>query len=224
VKNVFFFIFFIVCFQNAYSQIDSILDVQQKANLALPVDSLLTESDTTSGKQEDKNQKPKKEKIHSPKVAAWLSTAVPGLGQIYNRKYWKLPIVYVGLGATGFLIYHYNKNYVLYRTEYRYRLNPSVDIVNTGVKAAPNPDFADLETENIYALETQNRRNMEICIIAISLVYILNIVDAAVDAHLMHYDISNDLSMRIIPCYNNSNLYSFSHIQNPFGLTLQFNF
>ncbi len=75
-KNVFFFIFFIVCFQNAYSQIDSILDVQQKANLALPVDSLLTESDTTSGKQEDKNQKPKKEKIHSPKVAAWLSTAV----------------------------------------------------------------------------------------------------------------------------------------------------
>lgn len=223
-KNVFFFIVLIVCFQNANAQIDTTTNEPQNPDIVLPIDSLLNKSDTASLIKEDNNHKPKKEKIHSPKVAAWLSTAVPGLGQIYNRKYWKLPIVYVGLGATGFLIYHYNKKYVLYRTEYRYRLNPSVDIVNTGVKAAPNPDLADLETENVYALETENRRNMEICIIAISLVYILNIVDAAVDAHLMHYDISKDLSMRVIPCYNNSNLYSFSQIQNPFGLTFQFNF
>lgn len=221
-KNVFFIIVLIVCFQNANSQIDTTINKQQNAMVAM--DTVLTNSDTATQIKENNNHKPKKEKIHSPKVAAWLSAAVPGLGQVYNRKYWKLPVVYAGLGATGYLIYHYNKNYVLYRTEYRYRLNPSVDIVNTGIKAVPNPDLADLETENIYALETQNRRNMEICIIAISLVYILNIVDAAVDAHLMHYDISKDLSMRIIPCYNNSNLYSFSHIQNPFGLTFQFNF
>ena len=65
---------------------------------------------------------------------------------------------------------------------------------------------------------------MELGIIAITLVYILNIVDAAVDAHLMHYDMSNDLSLRVIPFSNNNDLYTFNHIQTPYGLTIQFNF
>lgn len=168
--------------------------------------------------------KEKKAKLHSPKTAAWLSTAVPGLGQIYNRKYWKVPIVYAGLGASAFLIYYYNKKYVYYRTEYRLRLNPPIDIVNPNVVNRQNPKLADLDTENIYSYENVNRRNMELSIIALSVFYILNIVDAAVDAHFMSFDISEDLSMQLIPYSNNNHFYTFSHTAPNMGFTLQLNF
>ncbi|MDD2621464.1 MAG: DUF5683 domain-containing protein [Bacteroidales bacterium] len=222
-RKVCLFLMAFVYIQSGLCQQDTNISVPISTEVLLNVDSLLHKSQKETS-DENKSSKLKAEKIHSPKMAAWFSTAVPGLGQIYNRKYWKLPIVYAGLGASGFLIYHYNKQYIIYRTEYRLRLNPSVDIANKGIASTPNSDLAHLGTENIHAYQKQYQRNMELGIIAITLVYILNIVDAAVDAHLMHYDMSNDLSLRVIPFSNNNDLYTFNHIQTPYGLTIQFNF
>ncbi|MBP7101762.1 MAG: hypothetical protein KBA86_00800 [Bacteroidales bacterium] len=208
-----------------YAQNDSV------SNIALPManagnDTLSVSTSAIQTNSKDTSAKEKKIRTHSPKVAAWLSTAIPGLGQVYNRKYWKVPIVYAGLGVSAFLVYYYHKEYVYYRTEYRLRVSPSLDLVNANVVNKPNPKLASLPTENVYAYENSNRRNMEISIIALSVFYILNIVDAAVDAHLMDFDISNDLTMQIIPYgrSNNTPYYSFSATTPNLGLTLQLNF
>lgn len=192
--------------------------------IKLSLDTVSQEVSTTAISDTDTVGKEKKVKLHSPKTAAWLSTAVPSLGQIYNRKYWKAPIVYAGLGVSAFLIYYYHKEYVYYRTEYRLRLNSSIDIVNSNVVSQQNPELADLNTENIYSYENVNRRNMELSIIALSVFYILNIVDAAVDAHLMSFDISEDLSMQFIPYSNNNHFYTFLHTTPNIGFTLQLDF
>jgi hypothetical protein len=129
-------------------------------------------------------------RIHSPKKASWLAL-IPGAGQIYNKKYWKLPIVYGGLGSTGFLIYYYGNLTSIYRKEYVARVN--------GYDDKLNPELADQSPENILATRNFYRRNMEICIGVFAIVYALSILDASVDAHLFYYDVSDNLSMGIKP-------------------------
>jgi hypothetical protein len=128
---------------------------------------------------------------HSPKKASWLAL-IPGAGQIYNKKYWKLPIVYGGMGTTGYLTYYYGKQSAYYRREYVTRAN---DIDGKGLYE----DLADMSDDNVLALRNYYRRNMEICIAVCVLVYALSIVDASVDAHLFYYDISDNLSMGVKP-------------------------
>jgi len=132
-------------------------------------------------------------KQHDPKTASWLAI-IPGAGQIYNKKYWKLPIVYGGLGATGFLIYYYADLTAIYRKEYVARMNGDTEKLNP--KFADKPDYNILEVRNLY------RRNMEICIAACTVIYLLSILDACVDAHLYYYDISDNLSLGIKPKIN----------------------
>jgi hypothetical protein len=130
---------------------------------------------------------------HSPKTATWVAL-IPGAGQVYNKKYWKLPIVYGGLGATGYLIYFYQDSTSIYRKEYVARLNK--DSANFNVKLSNLSDVTISDRRNSY------RRNMEICIAACAIVYALSIVDACVDAHLFYYDVSDNLSMAIRPKLN----------------------
>jgi len=131
----------------------------------------------------------KKTKNHSPKVAAWMSTALPGLGQAYNKKYWKMPIIYVGFGGIGVGIAYFAVNYATYRDEYRYRLN------NNGARLK----MVDIETVNLNAYKQQYQRNMELLIILSAVGYLFNILDAVVDAHLMGFNVSDDLSLNIMP-------------------------
>ena len=105
-------------------------------------------------------------KKHSPKKASWLAIA-PGAGQIYNKKYWKLPIVYGGLGASGFLIYYYADWTSIYSKEYRARVNEDVDNLND--------DLAHISKESILQYRNTFRRNMEISIAACAIVYMLSI-------------------------------------------------
>jgi len=132
-------------------------------------------------------------KKHDPKTASWLAI-IPGAGQVYNKKYWKLPIVYGGLGATGFLIYYYADKTTLYRKEYVARMNENVE--------KQNPKLADLSTESVLEYRNFYRRNMEICIAACAIVYALSILDACVDAHLFYYDVSENLSLGVKPKIN----------------------
>jgi len=129
-------------------------------------------------------------KKHDPKKASWLAI-VPGAGQIYNKKYWKLPIVYGGLGASGFLIYYYAKETNTYKNEYIARVNEDFD--------KTDPELANLSLDVILEKRDYNRRNMEITVAAFAIVYILSILDACVDAHLHYYDVSDNLSLGVKP-------------------------
>jgi len=132
-------------------------------------------------------------KKHNPKTASLLAI-IPGAGQIYNKKYWKLPIVYAGLGTTAFLIYYYEDLTSMYRKEYVARENKKTDKLN--------PKLAKYSPENILELRNFYRRNMEICVAACTILYVLSILDACVDAHLFYYDISDNLSLGVKPKIN----------------------
>ena len=129
-------------------------------------------------------------KIHSPKKAAWMSAVLPGLGQGYNKKYWKIPIVYAGFAGTSVGIWYFHREFKAYRDEYRIRLDTNIRL-----------NFKDLGDENVNANKLINQQRMEIFIIVTAVWYLVNIIDAVVDAHLFSFDISEDLSLNIIPSF-----------------------
>jgi len=129
-------------------------------------------------------------KRHSPKKASWLAL-IPGAGQIYNKKYWKLPIVYGGMGASGFLVYYFADQTSVYNKEIRARLNEDYENLN--------PIFEEKSDASILDSRNYYRKNMEISIAAFVIVYFLSILDATVDAHLYYYDVSDNLSLGVKP-------------------------
>jgi hypothetical protein len=134
-------------------------------------------------------------KRHNPRTATLLSI-IPGGGQIYNRKWWKVPVVYACLAVSGYFIYDFSVKTSLYQKEYIHRMNGETDLLN--------PDLATYADENVLALKNYYRRNMEISIGAFAIIYVLNLIDASVDAHLFYFDISDDLSLNIKPSFNNN--------------------
>lgn len=130
-----------------------------------------------------------KPKIHSPLRASLYSTVIPGLGQIYNKKYWKLPIIWGGIG-TAIYFAQYN------RTDYRFFKQ---GYVNRELGLPEDPELAQYSTTGIKTAMETARQNMEWCYIGALAVYLLNIVDASVDAHLFTFDVSDDLSLKITP-------------------------
>lgn len=154
----------------------------------------------------------KSEKINvlAPSKAAFYSALVPGLGQIYNKKYWKVPIVYVGLGTGIYFYADNNKNYKRFRDEYKKRLNGTSD---------PNdPYFSRLDNSRLIDGQKFYRRNRDLSAFITVAIYALNIVDANVDAHLMQFNVNENLTIRP-DLYQNEINYK----QNV-GLTLNYNF
>jgi hypothetical protein len=127
-------------------------------------------------------------KGRNPKTASLLSMVLPGAGQVYNRKYWKLPILYGGAFLLGHYIKLNNEQYQLFRTSYIQ--------VKAGEKDYFNGAYS---TEQLARLREYWRRNRDFLVVISSLTYLMNIVDAAVDAHLSQFDVSDNLSMRIEP-------------------------
>jgi hypothetical protein len=132
------------------------------------------------------------EKQHSPQKATIMSLCLPGLGQVYNKKYWKVPIIYAGFGILSYLIV-FNTNYYLeYKSAYIESFNgDSAGNYSDIVKKYPQ--------SSILSAREYYRRNLEISIIFTAVLYVLNIADAAVDAHLFTYDINKDLSFMVEP-------------------------
>lgn len=129
---------------------------------------------------------------HSPKKASIMSTLVPGLGQAYNKKYWKIPLVYAAIGTPLFLAIDQSNRFEEFKDAYLFRVDDdpnTVDLKYDGV-------YSD---ENLLSLIDFHRRNRDLFYVLTGVAYILNIVDAAVDAHLYHFDISDDLSASIQP-------------------------
>jgi hypothetical protein len=152
-------------------------------------------------------------KKHSPKLASYLSI-IPGAGQIYNKKYWKVPVIYAGLGSAAFLIYYFNDISQYYREEYVYRINNNAPFLH--------PELEDALTDNVLALRNVYRSRMEIAIAAFAIIYTLNIIDAAVDAHLYNFDISDDLSMIIKPTVQTNYIQGNYCFTPSIGLKLKF--
>ena len=170
----------------------------------------LVEADTIVAVQPLSEQE-EEEEIHSPRKATIYSAILPGLGQVYNKKYWKVPLIYIGFGAIGYFINWNNENYQLFRIGYRHLTddNPEtqdylkIEAVRRNNYNLDNPsDFDNLKT----ALSRQQdyyRRNRDLLIISMVGFYGLNIIDASVDAHLFDFDISDDLTMKWEPTMMN---------------------
>ena len=127
---------------------------------------------------------------HSP-TAAMLYSIIPGGGQIYNRKYWKVPIIYALFEVSGYFLYQYTSEMLLYRREFINRRDGNTDLLI--------PGLANSDDDNILSLYQKSLRNLEISIAATALVYTLNFIDAMVDAHLYYFDVSDDLSLHWSP-------------------------
>lgn len=132
------------------------------------------------------------EKQHSPTRAAIFSAVLPGLGQAYNKKYWKIPIVYAGFGVLTYFIVANTNSYLDYNCAYIEKVNGNT-----------NGNYADLVNryteDQLLSSREYYRRNLDISVLLTALWYSLTILDAAVDAHLMTFDVSQDLSMKLSP-------------------------
>src|SRR6218665_243667 len=139
----------------------------------------------------------KKGRVYDPGKAAIRSAIVPGLGQIYNRKYWKVPIVYGALGTTAG-IFIFNLQWYR-RTRYAYKA-----VVDTaGEYPNVHPDLQFLvnrgDAQNLSYLRDQYRRDIDYSAVFFIIFWGLNVVDAAVDAHLKGFDVSPDLTLHVRP-------------------------
>ena len=131
-------------------------------------------------------------KPHSPNKAAIFSAVLPGLGQAYNKKYWKIPIVYAGFGLIAYFIISNTGEYKKYDEAYDYVIAGDSGYID-------NDYVGQYDEQQLLDGKKYHRRNMELSYILGGLWYILNIVDASVDAHLFDYDVSEDLSIRVDP-------------------------
>ena len=128
---------------------------------------------------------------HKPGRAALYSAILPGAGQVYNRKYWKVPIVAAGLGVSAYFIANNTREYDRYKDAYIALVDndpATVDEFNGQFSAAAVRDVADTY-----------RRWMDLSYVGLTLVYVLNIVDATVDAHFVRFDVGDDLSLHLRP-------------------------
>ena len=142
-------------------------------------------------------------KVYSPRTAAIRSALCPGLGQIYNKKYWKLPLVWGALGITGG-IFNYNlKEYRKVRFAYFALLNK--DVASYPQVAPELQIFIQAGDNGLSSLRTYRnefRKNIDYSVLFFLLFWGLNVVDATVDAHLKGFDVSNELSLQVQPSLN----------------------
>lgn len=126
---------------------------------------------------------------HSPRKATIMSAVLPGLGQAYNRKYWKIPILYAGLGTCVFFIRDNNQNFQLYKDAYIAELDDDPTTINT----------TPYNSSQLNELQETYRRWRDISYMSLAAVYVLNLIDANVDAHLFYFDVDEDLSFQVLP-------------------------
>jgi hypothetical protein len=143
--------------------------------ILISADTIITTSDTTTAK------------VKSPRKASIYSAVCPGLGQIYNHKYWKVPIVYLGLGVcVGSTIYN-ARNFAHYKDKYIYMLEQNLN------------EYEQQTLPEVKWYKDTHKRYRDLFFIITAGFYALQIVDASVDAHLFDFDVGDDLTMIVDP-------------------------
>ncbi|MFA5245109.1 MAG: DUF5683 domain-containing protein [Pedobacter sp.] len=126
-----------------------------------------------------------------PRIAARRSAILPGLGQIYNKRWWKVPLVYGGFFGIG-LVYEFNqRNYKIFLKEAQFRQE------NPG--KTQNPLYAPYTTEGIINIKDAYRRNRDLSILGGLGFYAINVIDAYIDAKFFRFDLSDELSIQVKP-------------------------
>lgn len=157
--------------------------------------------------------------------ATTLSTICPGAGQIYNKSYWRVPIVVGGFSAMIYCVDWNNRGYQ--RFQKAYRLKAAYDADPSLFPNGSQDEFGGRYSASFLKnLRNSYRRNRDLCIILSAGLYILQIVDAHVDAHLRDYDISRDLSVSITPAfgYSYNRMSGYSGGGATVGMNLGFTF
>ena len=156
---------------------------------------------------------------HSPAKAAIMSAVLPGLGQIYNQKYWKLPIVYLALGISVERFLSYQNQFNRYRRAYIDMKDgdPYTNFFDTFVFP---PNYTEQnKSQHITKGKELYRTWRDWAVIAVVAAYALNIIDANVDAHMMDFNLDDNISLNIRPCFLENSINS-----KKIGLSLQFTF
>ena len=181
---------------------------------------LFSQKDSTAVKE-----KTVKEKIEvpqgvynplSPSKAAFYSAILPGMGQIYNKKYWKAPIVWGVLGGTTYLYIDNNSIYKRYRTAFKLRKAGLQDEF-TLIDAAGNTTVLISEA-GLESAQKQLRENRDLALLSSVLVYVLQIVEASVNAHLLQFNTDDNLTFKPAVIPDNMN---FANTAVGFNLKLQ---
>ena len=138
-----------------------------------------------------------KENYPNPKVAGVLSLIVPGAGQFYNKKYWKIPVVYAGLGALAYGIDFNRRTYQKFRDSYEARIDDDPNTVG---------EFPFLSEGAVLSNRNKFNKQRQQVWLGFFAVWILNSTEAFINAHLMKFDVSDDLTLQITPYLNPSDI------------------
>lgn len=160
-----------------------------------------TELSVTKKKNQNKSNTIKSINPLGPTTAAFYSAVLPGLGQFYNKKYWKIPIVYAAIGSGLYFYIDNSKVYDRYRSAYKRRLAGFTDDEFYGPSDTPF-----ISNEALIRAQKTLKRNKEISMLVTVGMYVLNIIDANVDAHLMQYNVDENLSFKPFFDLNNPNV------------------
>ena len=159
--------------------------------------------------------------VSNVKKATTLACIFPGAGQIYNKSYWKVPFVVGGFASMIYCIDWNNRGYQRFKTAYARRARYENDPTSyTG----PLTGDMSIQAKTLKTYKDSYRRNRDLCIILTAGLYVLQIVDAHVDAHLKDYDISDDLSMDLEPMVDYPYVPGAGGHRPVFGFNLNFNF
>ncbi len=124
-----------------------------------------------------------------PRKAALYSSILPGAGQFYTKKYWKIPIIYAGIATSLYYVIESNTKFKNYRDGYLDRISGN------------NHVFSEYSNAQLVTLTNYHKRNREVSTLCLLGIYLINIIDASVNAHLFSYDINEDLSLIVQPLY-----------------------
>ena len=149
----------------------------------------------------------------APAKAAFYSAVLPGLGQVYNKKYWKIPIIYAGIGVGIYFYQDNDKNYNKFRNIYKRRLAGFTDDEFWGEGETPL-----VSNERLRDAQKTAQKNKDVSVVVAIAFYLLNVIDANVDAHLRQFNVSDDLSFE--PKLDFNTPYS----QTNFGMSLKYQF
>lgn len=150
----------------------------------------------------------------SPARAAFYSAIIPGLGQAYNKSYWKIPIVYLAIGIPTYLYFKNDNELQRYRTAYKQRLDGRTDDEFYQGRTDGNPR---LSTDALRRAQDLYQRNKEMSMLFAIGFYALNIIEANVDAHLKQFNVDENLA---IEPFMQQDIYRVSYV----GLSLTYNF
>ena len=143
----------------------------------------------------------------TPAKAAFYSAILPGLGQAYNKKYWKIPLVYGAIGTSLYFYLDSQKKYNSFRNAYKRRLEGFTD-----------DKYSYLDDSRLISAQKFYQRNRDLSSLFVVGFYVLNIIDANVDAALLQFNVDENLSLK--PSLYQNDLTAKTNL----GLTLNYNF